>query len=244
MQNRLYRDLAWLWPIFSPPAEYAEDAGHWRAALRARLGPGRHSLLELGCGGGHTLSHLTADFSLTAADLSPDMLALSAALNPGVIHYRGDMRTIRLGRAFAAILIHDAIDYMLTAADLRAVFATAKAHLEPGGILLISPDYFRETFAGPTVQHWIRPSANLDLTVIEYCYDPDPADTTIESLFFFLLREAGGDLRVEQDRHSTGLFPSDLWLQLLTDAGFAPELIAHPGYAGGYGGHLIVATLG
>ena len=243
MQNRLYRDLAWLWPRFSPPAEYAEDAGHWRAALRARLGGGRHALLELGSGGGHTLSHLTADFALTAADLSPAMLSLSAALNPGVVHYRGDMRTIRLGRAFAAVLVHDAIDYMLTPEDLRAVFATAKAHLQPGGILLISPDYFRETFAGPVVMHWIRPGPDLDLTVIEYCYDPDLSDTTIESLFFFLLQEPGRALRVEQDRHTTGLFPSDLWLRLLTESGFAPELLAHPGYDGGYGGHLIAATL-
>lgn len=241
--HRLYRDLAHLWPIFSPPAEYADDAQHWRDALRQRLGPGRHSLLELGSGGGHTLAHLTADFHLTAVDLSPAMLSLSARLNPGVLHYRGDMRTIRLPRTFDAVLVHDAVDYMLTAADLTALFATAQAQLNPGGLLLISPDYFRETFAGPTVHHWIRQTPDLDLTVIEYCYDPDPTDTTIESLFFFLLREPGGQLRVEQDRHTTGLFPADTWLQLLTAAGFAPELVTLPGYSWGYGGHLIAATL-
>ena len=242
MRHRLYHDLAHLWPVFSPPEEYAEDARYFREALRQRLGPGRHAVLELGSGGGHTLSHLSADFDLTAVDLSPQMLALSARLNPGVAHYQGDMRSIRLGRTFRGALIHDAIDYMLTEADLRAAFATAQAHLEPGGVLLIAPDYFKETFAGPTVLHWIRPGADGSLTVIEYCHDPDPADTTIESIFFFIMQE-GGELRVEQDRHITGLFPAATWLELLAEAGFAAERITHPGYEGGYGGHLLAATL-
>ncbi len=32
--NRLYDDLAYLWPLLSPPEEYAEEAGHWRSTLR------------------------------------------------------------------------------------------------------------------------------------------------------------------------------------------------------------------
>ena len=56
---RLYYELAYLWPIISPPEEYAEEAGHWHDAIRGKLGPGRHQLLELGVGGGHNLSHLT-----------------------------------------------------------------------------------------------------------------------------------------------------------------------------------------
>ena len=254
----MYSDLAYLWPTFSPPEDYADDAQHWREALRQQLGPGRHPVLELGSGGGHTLSHLTADFAVTAVDRSPAMLALSARLNPGVTHHQGDMRSVRLGRIFRAVLIHDAICYMLTEDDLRATFATAKAHLEPGGVLLISPDYFKETFSGPRVLHWICPGNDLEppapgptvpeltvpeLTVIEYCHDPDPADTTIESVFFFILKEQG-ELRIEQDRHVTGLFPAVVWLELLAEAGFTAERITLPGYEGGYGGHLLAAALG
>ena len=241
-QPRLYTDLAYLWPAFSPPEDYADDAGHWREALQQRLGPGRHSVLELGSGGGHTLSHLTADFDVTAVDLSPQMLTLSRRLNPGIPHRRGDMRDVRLGATFRAVLIHDAICYMLTEADLRATFATARAHLEPGGVLLISPDYFRETFSGPRVLHWICPETDPPFTVVEFCHDPDPTDTTIESLFFFIFQEPGG-LRVEQDQHVTGLFLVETWLRLLAEAGFAAERVTLPGYKGGYGGHLLVATL-
>ena len=239
---RLYSDLAWLWPAFSPPTDYADDAGRWREALRQLLGPGRHSLVELGSGGGHTLSHLTADFDVTAVDLSPQMLALSQELNPDVPHHLGDMRDIRLGKQFDAVGIHDAVCYLLTEQDLLASFLTAREHLRPGGVLLLSPDYLKESYSGHRVLHWICGDASPPFTVIEYCHDPDESDTTIESLFFFILHEPDG-LRVVQDHHTTGLFPSTTWLELLDQSGFNAELVTLPGYEGGYGGHLLVATL-
>ena len=113
MENRLYKDLAHLWPLLDPPEEYTEEASFWRQAIREKLGPGRHEVLELGVGGGHLLSHLTGDVQATAVDISPQMLAHSKALNPGVEHHLGDMRSVRLGRKFQAVLIHDAISYLL-----------------------------------------------------------------------------------------------------------------------------------
>jgi SAM-dependent methyltransferase len=240
--NRLYSDLAYLWPVVSPPEEYVLEAWSLREALRAKLGPGRHTLLELGVGGGHVLSHLTSEFQATAVDISEPMLALSRQLNPQVEHYLGDMRQVRLGRTFRAVLVHDAICYMLSEDDLRAAFATARAHLEPGGVFVVAPDWFRDTFQGTSVHHWIKQKDALEVTFIEYIHDPDPNDTTIESVFFFLLQEHG-QLRIEQDRHITGLFPLDTWLRLMNDAGFTVEEIRHPSYEGGYAGNILVGTL-
>ena len=241
-QNRLYDELAHLWPLVSPPEDYAEEARYWRRALRAKLGPGRHRILEMGVGGGHNLSHLTGDFDATAVDISEKMLYLSRKLNPGVEHHLGDMRSIRLGRTFKAVLIHDAISYMLTEGDLRDAFDTARAHLEPGGALIVAPDWFAESFKGPSVLHWTRSKDDMELTMIEYISDPDSADTTIESIFFYILRERGS-LLVEQDLHITGLFPLDTWLRLMGDAGFQVEQVNYPVHDGGYGGRLLVGTL-
>ncbi len=220
--NRLYHDLAHLWPVMSPPEEYAEEAAYWRAALREALGAGRHPILELGVGGGHNLSHLTADFQATAVDVSENMLAHSRRLNPGVEHLVGDMRHVRLDRAFAAVLIHDAINHMLSEADLRAAFATAAAHLEPGGVFITSPEFLRETFHGPRAEVCTRTKGGTHLTYIEYTHDPNPADTTLEAVFAHFITE-GGRLRVEHDRMITGIFPRSLWLRLMKETGFTPE---------------------
>jgi SAM-dependent methyltransferase len=218
-RNRVYNELAELWQFTDPPHEYAEEAAIWRRVLMEKLGPGHHSILELGVGGGCLLSHLTAHFEAVGVDISEQMLAHSRRLNPGVQHILGDMRTVRLGRKFAAVLIHDAISYILSEDELRAAFATARAHLERGGVFIVSPDYFRETFRGTGISHGIARMGGKEVAFIEYEHDPDPNDTTIEALLFFIIKQ-NGKLRVEQDHHETGLFPLYRWYALLDEAGF------------------------
>ena len=242
MQNRLYKDLAHLWPLLDPPAEYTEEASFWRQAIREKLGPGRHKVLELGVGGGHLLSHLTDEVEATAVDISPQMLANARKLNPEVEHHLGDMRTVRLGRRFQAVLIHDAISYMLTQEDLASTFETARAHLEPGGILITVPDWFTETFSGTTVDYRTQVHPDVEITYIQYSTDPDPTDSTAETVFVYVIKK-DGHVQVETDRHVTGLFPLATWHRLLAEAGFEVETRPYPVYDDGGEGYLLVATL-
>lgn len=241
-QIRMYDEFAHLWPLISAPEDYAEEAGYWRELLREKLGRGRHEILELGVGGGNNLSHLTSDFQATAVDISEKMLANSIRLNPGVEHHVGDMRTVRLGRTFKAVLIHDAIDYLLSEAEIRDTFATARAHLQTGGVFVAAPDWYRETFLGRSVSSKTRCTDRLELTVIEYCHDPDTSDTTIETVFFYIMNE-GGRLRIEQDSHITGLFHLDTWVRLMKEAGFDVEKWPYPVHDDGREAYLLVGEL-
>src|SRR5215469_3798197 len=142
---RLYGELAAWWPVISPPAEYAGDAEAVEREFAAAAVPVR-TLLDLGSGGGHVAAHLRSNRSVTLADLSADMLAVSRQLNPDCEHVQGDMRTIRLGREFDAVLVHDAVDYVLSQADLALLIGTAFVHCRPGGIAVFAPDHTAETF--------------------------------------------------------------------------------------------------
>jgi len=223
----MYTEFAANWRLISAPENYAKEAAFWRAAIRSRLGPGRHSVLELGVGWGHNMSHLTNDFEFTAADISPPMIEQAHELNPGVEFHVGDMRTIRLGRTFDAVLIHDAITYMLTEDDLQAAFATANVHLREAGVLVTSPDWFKETFRDPTVSYGTKRNGPMELTILEYEHDRDPLDTMYESLMWYLIRENGGTPRVEEDRHVFGLFSLATWERLIAKAGFRVEKDAY-----------------
>ena len=241
-QNRMYDEFAHLWTLISPPDEYAKEATYWRDAVRDKLGPGRHHVLELGVGGGNNLSHLTADFDATAVDISEKMLQNSRRLNSEVEHVVGDMRTVRLHRTFDAVLIHDAIGYMMTEHDLRATFETARIHLEPGGVFITAPDWVRETFHGPKLfSHGPRIEGDIELTYVEYVHDSDPNDTIIESVYVYFIRE-NGSLRVEQDFHVGGLFPLKTWLDLIEGAGFRAEQLPYPVHDDETEGHLLVGV--
>lgn len=136
-QRRLYSDLAWTWPIISPPEHYIEEAEDFRRTIMAHARIPAATLLDLGCGGGHNDWTLKKHFQVTGVDISPEMLELAARLNPEAEYLQGDMRTVRLGRLFDAVVIADSIDYMLTEVDLRAAFVTAYEHLKPGGVFCL-----------------------------------------------------------------------------------------------------------
>lgn len=239
---RMYTDFAEYWPLISDPADYATEACHWRDALRGKLGPGRHEILELGVGGGNNLSHLTDDFQFTAADISPQMIDQARKINPEVEFHVGDMRSIRLGRKFKAVIIHDAISYMISEDDLRATFATAAAHLDQGGVFITAPDWLRESFKDPSVDYGTNTDGKVAFTNLQYTYDPDPSDTTIESLCFYLIRE-GPNLRVEQDRHVTGLFALETWIGLMKETGFSVEKIPYDVHDDHRQAYLLVGVL-
>ena len=239
---KLYNELAYLWPVISPPETYAEEAGHWRRAIRNKLGEDRLHLLELGVGGGHNLSHLTTDFEAAAVDISPRMLELSRRLNPAVDHHLGDMRTVRLGRKFDAVLVHDAIGYMLTEDDLRTALTTAKEHLRPEGLLLLAPDLVRESFYEGMVHRWTGAVGDVRVETEERMYVRDPSETVIESHFTYTITE-NGSVRTEHDIHLTGLFPIATWTGLLQESGFTAEVLPLPGNEGGYGEYLFSGVL-
>ncbi|HZX68283.1 MAG TPA: class I SAM-dependent methyltransferase, partial [Candidatus Elarobacter sp.] len=125
---RLYGELAAWWPLLSAPDEYVEEAQFIRDAIEANCTGTPRTVLELGSGGGNNAVHLAPFFELTLTDISESMLQVSRRANPDAEHVAGDMRTLRLGREFDAVVIHDAITYMTTGHDLRLALENAYRH--------------------------------------------------------------------------------------------------------------------
>jgi SAM-dependent methyltransferase len=236
---RLYDDLAGWFHLLTAPDEYEEEARTYRDALLRAASPPPRTLLELGSGGGNNAFHLKASFACTLTDLSPAMLDLSRRINPECEHVAGDMRTLRLGRTFDAVLVHDAVMYLTEEADLRRALATARAHLRPGGAALVVPDCVRETFR-PSTAHGGRDGADgRSLRYLEWRWDPDPRDTTFVADLAYLLRE-GEETRAVHDRHLQGLFPRATWRAAFDAEGL--RIVETFEGDGGDEGEIFVAT--
>jgi trans-aconitate methyltransferase len=220
-EPRLYDELADWFHLLTAPEEYAQEAELYRRLLVEAADELPRTVLELGSGGGNNASHLKRHFDLTLVDRSPQMLELSASLNPECRHIVGDMREVRLGELFDAVFVHDAIAYITTEPDLAATIVTAAEHLGPGGAALFVPDYVRERFE-PHVGTGGHDGPDRGLRYLEWVTDPDPSDTTYVCDFAYLLRDATGTVTCEQDRHVCGLFPRATWLELIEAAGLEP----------------------
>lgn len=218
--HRLYSDLAHWFPLLSLPADYAEEIGDVHIAFNDSLGRMPKTLLELGSGGGHLASHLDPSIVRTLTDISPEMIEQSRGLNPGVEHIVGDMRTLRLGRRFEAVLIHDAIMYMLTRQDLVAALTTARAHLDEGGVCVVLPDCVTETYKPATDMGGEDGDDGRSLRYLEWTHPIAPGETNGDVDYVVLLRHADGRVECVHDRHRWGLFSTETWKAAFLEAGF------------------------
>ncbi|MCG2814894.1 MAG: class I SAM-dependent methyltransferase [Candidatus Aminicenantes bacterium] len=218
-ERRLYSDMAWIWPIVSPPEDYVEECGVYARLLHQHAHIPVRSLLHLGCGGGHHDHSLKSFFSLTGVDISPAMLALAQRINPEVSYEQGDMRSVQLDRLFDAVVLLDSVGYMKSEDELAAAFRTAHHHLRSGGVLLTVAEDRSDRFVQNGLGFSLHKQGEVEIVFIENTYDPDPADTVMEKTFLYIIRTKGA-LEVVTDRHECGLFPLRTWRRLLSESGF------------------------
>lgn len=219
---KLYTSLAHLWHLYSPPEDYAEEAFTFHRRFQRQGIPDGASVLHLGSGGGSLDYNLKRWYRIVGVDLSAEMIDQARQVNPDVEYVRGDIRDVRLGRTFAAVVVHDAIAYMTSAAELLSVYRTAAAHLQSGGVMLAVPEELPERLRARAPTITTREGGGIMLHVMEICYDSDPEDHLFEVVMVFLVRK-GDELQVEVDRHRNGVFALEEFLAAVRSAGFAAE---------------------
>ena len=111
------------------------------------------SVLDLGCGtGAHAVRLAQRGFEVVGVDLSDGMLEAARrraeTARSGVVSFiRGDIRSIRLGRQFDAVICMFAVlGYQTADEDVAKALDTVRTHLAPGGPFIFDVWY------GPAVE--------------------------------------------------------------------------------------------
>lgn len=174
--GEVFGEYASCYDLLYSDKDYAAEAKFVDGLLR-RHAPGARSLLDLGCGTGAHAALLARDgYRVTGVDLSDGMLRRAAERASGlpaevaerVSFRRDDLRTLRLGATFDAVVsLFHVVSYQTGDDDLRAAFATARAHLRPGGVFLFDFWYGPAVLSqGPSVRVKRLADARLELTRI------------------------------------------------------------------------------
>jgi cyclopropane fatty-acyl-phospholipid synthase-like methyltransferase len=217
--NRLYKDLAWLWPLWEELEIYKKESNRVVNLIRKHSKIKARTLLDMGCGGGKNAFHFKKHFEVTGIDISKQMLKNARNLNPECKFITGDMRNFDLKKQFDSVFINDAHSYMTTQRDLLKTFKMADKHLKPGGVMIVHPGKTKSKFKQNTTYVWRSKRGDMDITFIQHNFDPNPRDNTFERTFIFLIRKKG-KLRIEHDFHPGGIFTLNVWRKLLKQAGF------------------------
>ncbi|MFW5418974.1 class I SAM-dependent methyltransferase [Nocardiopsis sp. CNT-189] len=205
--------------------DYAAEAEQVLDLVRERAGEPA-SLLDVACGTGAHLRHFAAAVPhAEGLELSEAMLGAARDRVPGVKLHQGDMRDFSLGRRFsAAVCMFSSIGYMGDTGELGAALRRFAAHLEPGGVCVIEPWWFPESFiegyiGADTVQDGGRTVTRMSHSVAVR----GGRATRLEA--HFLVADAGSGIRHFSNAHEITLFRREEYEAAFTGAGLAVEYI-------------------
>ncbi|GAK55289.1 methyltransferase type 11 [Candidatus Vecturithrix granuli] len=142
---KVFEKYARYYDLLYQDKDYAKEVGYIHQLLQ-RYAPGSQSVLELGCGTGvHACFLAELGYRIHGIDASEEMLRQAREhvvqrfpqCASQVTFQQGDIRNIRLGKQFDAILsLFHVISYQTSNEDLRAVFEVIHHHLNPSGVCI------------------------------------------------------------------------------------------------------------
>lgn len=186
--------------------------------------PDASSLLDVACGTGGHLRFFQGSFKdVEGVDQSPDMLAYARQRVSGVRLNLGDMRTFELGRTFDAVTcLFSSIGHMRTPADLDTTLECFSRHVCPGGVVVVDPWWFPETFlpgyvAGDVVKADGR-------TIARVSHSSREGDATRMKVEYLVAESASGIRRISENTLIT-LFTRAEYEHAFTQARLTPHYI-------------------
>jgi len=210
--------------------DYAAEAAYLAHLVRARH-PSADSVLDVACGTGGHLRHLRDRFrAAEGLEVSPEMLAIARERLPGLRLHQGDMRAFRLGRRYDAItLMFSSIGYVLDQADLERTLYCLAEHLHVGGVLVIEPWVFPDTFLpGYVAADLVRDDRRSIARISHSVRDGDAVVMTVH----YLHADSGG-IRHLSDVHRLALFTREQYADAFARAGCPAEFVSSDRFSRG-----------
>ena len=199
--------------------DYAAEAAAIDSLIQKRKS-GAKTLLDVACGTGAHVEHLSHYYDAEGLDLDGGMLEIARARLPEASLHKGDMTSFELDKTYDAVTcLFSSIGYVETEANLRSAIDTMAKHLEPRGVLIVEP--------------WFEPDAfrdgHIDMTLVD---EPDlkvarmnvsTIEGGISVLNFQYLVTRPDGISHFAETHRCGLFTKDQHIAAFEAAGLAVE---------------------
>jgi SAM-dependent methyltransferase len=204
--------------IYESIRDYPNEAAELDRLIQERR-PGARTLLDVACGTGAHLEHLSG-YEVEGLDLDPEMLAAARGRLPEVTFHEGDMADFDLGKRFDAVLcMFSSIGYVKTEERLRSSATAFARHLEPRGVLVVepwlAPDAWRDRHVGSVFVD------EPELKIARMNVAKREGNVSIVD-FQYLVGTPDGIERFSE-RHDLGLFTVEQYLEAFRSAGLEVE---------------------
>jgi SAM-dependent methyltransferase len=204
--------------VYASIRDYPREAAELDRLIQERR-PGARTLLDVACGTGAHLEHLTG-YEAEGLDLDPEMLAVARERLPNVPFHEGDMADFDLGKQFDAVVcLFSSIGYVRREDGLRSAIAAMAQHLEPVGVLVVEP--------------WLTPEVWVDRHVgAVFVDEPDlkiarmnlgQREGSVSIFDFEYLVGTPDGIERFTEHHELGLFTVEQYLEAFRAAGLEAD---------------------
>ncbi|MEO3977651.1 class I SAM-dependent methyltransferase [Streptomyces sp. CAU 1734] len=202
----------------------AGDAKEVRELVVDRF-PEAVSLLDVACGTGAHLEAFRVLFGeVQGLELSAGMLDVARGRLPGVPLHQGDMREFALGRTFDVVTcMFSSIGHAGSVGGLEAALRSFAAHVEVGGVIVIEPWWFPETFIDGYVKADVVGGAGR--TVARLSHSARVGDRSRVTVHY-AVSDPGAGLSHATDEYMVSLFGQDQYEAAFCRAGCSVEYVA------------------
>jgi len=206
--------------IYAQFKNYATESERLAALIR-RVNPQCESVLDVACGTGEHMRHLTANgFRVDGVDLDERFVQFASRKNPRSRLWCSDMASLNVGERYDAVLcLFSSIGYVRTRERLVATLRAFRQHLNVGGVIVVEPWFgpgqldpsfvMRNTAAAPGLQ--VERVSHLEILGRES-----------HLRFDYTLTDSSG-VRHATELHDMGLFTVAEMLAAFTEADLAVE---------------------
>ncbi|WP_411153411.1 class I SAM-dependent DNA methyltransferase [Streptomyces sp. A30] len=203
--------------------DYAGEAAAVARRVRA-IAPTASSLLDVACGtGSHLQFYADAFGDVAGLDISEDMIAVARKKLPDTPLALGDMRSFDAGRQYDVVTcMFSSIGYLADAGELNAALANFARHLPSGGVAVVEPWWFPDTF---TPGHVGGDVVTVDGRTISRLSHSVRAESCSRMEVHYSVASSGEGIRHFSDVHDMTLFHRRTYEEAFTRAGLTVDYV-------------------
>ena len=200
--------------------DYGAEAANVHGRIQ-RQNPRARKLLDVACGTGRHLEHLSAWYDVSGVDISRELLAVARGRCRGIPLYEADMSDFALGETYDVITcLFSSIASVRTEERLRAALRSMRSHLRPNGAILIEPWFTPESLWTGTITANFADEPGRKIAWM-YVTDP-PRDGVLVIDHHFVVGEPSG-IRHFTERQELGVFTDEQYRSAFEQAGLGVE---------------------
>lgn len=222
-KQSIYKEFARYYDLIYSQKDYKGEVLTIKRLISKYKKTKDRELLEVACGTGGHVRHLSDDFQIVATDANAEMLEVARKSIKGVAFKKADMINLNLGREFDVIIcLFSSIGYVRTYPNVKKTLHNFAHHLKKDGVVIIEPWFTKSTYKVGSPHLTIYEDDNIKIA--RNCVSKSHGNVSILDMHY-LVAERNKGVKYFVDRHELGMFEHEKVLQLMKDAGLQSRFL-------------------